>query len=116
MSNRLKGLLVAETLAFTGAALIHKGILGASYVHSKASTAEIVIALVLASCLFIMLTMPQRARLAALAGQGFALLGTLVGIFVTLIGIGPQGSADMAFHIAVLVLLILGLTSAWRAQ
>jgi hypothetical protein len=49
-----------------------------------------------------------------LAAQGFALLGTLVGILTIVIGIGPQSGFDVALHAGFVALLITGLTVGTR--
>jgi hypothetical protein len=76
---------------------------------------ESVIGTVLALGLVICLLRPTATRATALAVQGFALLGTLVGVFTIAIGVGPQTLADKAFHGLLLVVLVAGLVAAWRA-
>jgi hypothetical protein len=44
-----------------------------------------------------------------LAGQAFALLGTLIGVFTIAVGVGPRTTPDIAYHIAIVVVLIWGL-------
>jgi len=50
-----------------------------------------------------------------LAAQGFALLGTLVGLFTIIIGVGPRTVPDVVYHIAVLIVLAAGLRVAGQA-
>lgn len=104
-----------EILLFAGAALIHAGVLVGGHEHSQARTAEGVIAAVLALGLVLCLLRPATMRTTALAVQGFALLGTLVGVFTIAIGVGPQTLADKAFHGLLLVVLVAGLVAAWRS-
>jgi hypothetical protein len=47
--------------------------------------------------------------------QGFALLGTLVGIFTIIVGVGPRTTPDVIYHIAMVGLLVWGLATAARA-
>lgn len=108
-------ILAVEILLFAGAALIHAGVLAGGHEHSQARTAEGVIAAVLALGLVLCLLRPAATRMIALVVQGFALLGTLVGVFTITVGIGPQTLADKAFHGLLLVVLIAGLVAAWRA-
>lgn len=105
----IKALLGFEALLFAAASLVHAGIILGGYEHSRAATAEGVIAAVLALGLIACIGAPKRARLIALAVQAFALLGTLVGAFTIAIGIGPQTAADKTFHVILVVLLVAAL-------
>ncbi|CAN7481107.1 hypothetical protein [Bosea sp. LjRoot237] len=114
--STLLAFLAIEILLFAGASLIHAGIPFSGHEHAQARTAEGVIAVVLALGLAICLLRPAAARTVALAAQGFALLGTLVGAFTIAVGVGPQAPADKVFHGILLVLLVAGLVAAWRAR
>lgn len=59
---------------------------------------------------------PARTRAAGLAGQGFALLGTMVGLFTIAIGVGPRTMPDVAYHLAIVAILVWGLLVAKRAR
>ena len=109
MTRRTTLLLALQAILFAAASLVHAGVLFSGYEHSRAATAEGVIALVLAAGLVVSLVRPASARTGALVAQGFALLGTLVGAFTIAIGVGPQTTADYVFHAVVLALLISGL-------
>ncbi|CAD5253809.1 conserved membrane hypothetical protein [Bosea sp. 62] len=111
----LLAFLAIEILLFAGASLIHAGILVGGYEHSQASAAEGVIGAVLALSLVLCLLRQAIMRTTALAVQAFALLGTLVGVFTIMVGVGPQMAADKAFHGLLLVVLVAGLVAAWRA-
>lgn len=102
-------LLALQAILFAAASLVHAGVLVTGYEHSRAATAEGVIALVLAAGFVVSLARPASARTSALVAQGFALLGTLVGASTIAIGVGPQTTADSVFHAGVLALLIPGL-------
>ncbi len=78
--NRVRVFLGTEAFAFASAALVHGGVVLDGYRHREAWIAESVIAGVLALGLVVSLLGPRLTRAAALAAQGFALLGTLVGI------------------------------------
>jgi hypothetical protein len=101
-------LLVVEALAFAAAALVHRGAI-AGYAHDRAATAETVIAVALAAGVVATWVFPARTMMAALTAQSFALLGTLVGVFVVIIGIGPQTVPDKIYHGVILLVLIGGL-------
>lgn len=45
--------------------------------------------------------------------QIFALLGTMVGVFTMIAGVGPQTAPDAAFHIGVLAFLAWGLSTTF---
>jgi len=57
---------------------------------------------------------PRASRVAGLAAQGFALLGTLVGITTIIIGVGPQSAFDVALHVGFVTLLVAGLVIVAR--
>jgi hypothetical protein len=106
--------LSVQAAAFAAAALIHAGIPVDGYRHREAMIAEGVIAVVLTVGLVTAMINPGRSRVFSLAAQGFALLGTLVGIFTMVIGIGPQSTFDVMLHAAFIALLITGLVVTAR--
>lgn len=112
--NYVQVFLLVEAAGFGAAALVHAGLLAQGYEHREAAIAESVIAIVLTSGLAATVIAPVRSRAIGLAAQGFALLGTLVGIFTMAIGIGPQSAFDVALHAGFVALLITGLTVAAR--
>src|SRR6266480_546693 len=52
----------------------------------------------------------------ALAVQGFALIGTFVGVFTIAIGIGPRTVPDLVIHAIMVLELVWGLVVAGRAR
>lgn len=112
----MRYLMLVEAASFGIAALIHSGVLIAGYEHSKARIAEAVIATVLFAGVAIIWARPAATRQAALGAQGFALLGTLVGGFTIIIGIGPRTVPDIVYHIGILALLAWGLSVAARPR
>jgi hypothetical protein len=114
--SRLKLVIALEVLLFGTASLVHAGILATGHEHRQAATAEGVIALVLLLGL-IFSTMPSLpARALLLSVQIFALLGTLVGAFTIVIGIGPQTAGDIVFHGLLLIVLVIGLIIALQPK
>ena len=109
MRQRVQLFLFAEAAAFLIAASIHFGLLMTGYEHQKAGIAETVIGVVLLGGLAATLVSPGSTRAAGLAAQGFALLGTCVGIFTIAIGVGPRTAPDVVYHIAIVLVLIAGL-------
>jgi ABC-type amino acid transport substrate-binding protein len=108
--------LFIEAFAFGTAALVHAGMLTDGYRHHEAMIAESVIAGVLTLGLAVSVLSPRSGRAVGLAVQGFALLGTLVGVFTIVIGIGPQSRFDVALHAGLIALLITGLTVVARRR
>ena len=104
--------VLIEAAAFITAASIHFGVLMGGYVHQKAGIAESVIALVLLAGLAWTWIRPPSVRAAGLAAQAFALLGTIVGIVAIVIGAGPRTIPDIVYHIAIVVVLAIGLLVA----
>jgi hypothetical protein len=116
MMRLTKLLLVFQAALFAAASLVHAGVLLSGYAHSRAATAEGVIALVLLAGLVVGLVRPASTRTIVLVTQSFALLGTLVGAFTIAVGVGPQTTADYLFHAVLLALLVSGLAVAWRSD
>lgn len=106
--------LLVEGASFVAAALVHFGVLLDGYQHRKAGTAETVIGAVLLAALALTWARPARTRRIALAAQGFALLGTLVGLFTIAIGVGPRTAPDLAYHATIIAVLIAGLAVVGR--
>jgi hypothetical protein len=110
--ERVRTFLGVEALAFWMASLVHSGVVIGGYEHREAMIAEGVIGTVLALGLAVSLLDARSSRVVALAVQTFALLGTLVGIFMIVIGIGPQSRFDVGLHTMFIVLLVSGLALA----
>lgn len=108
--------LLLEFAAFLAAALVHSGHLIAGYEHPRARIAEAVIASVLLAGLVGSWVRPTSTRGSGLAAQGFAMVGTLVGAFTILIGVGPQTVPDIAYHVALIIVLSWGVIVTWRAS
>ena len=86
----------------------------AGYEHQKARIAESVIAVVLLAAAASTWIWPAQARKAGLAGQAFALVGTMIGVLTIAVGVGPRTAPDIAYHIAIVAVLIWGLDIAKR--
>lgn len=105
--------LLVEAATFVAAAAIHAGALVDGYRHREAAIAEAVIAVVLVAALALSWTpRPWPARL-AFAAQGFAFAGTLVGLFTIAVGVGPRTVPDVAYHVAILVVIGGGLRAVF---
>ena len=105
----IKFFLIIEILGFAGAALVHFGIFVNGYEHEKARIAESVIAIILLIGLIIILLNPERLKTTSYIVQGFALFGTLIGVFTIIVGVGPQSFPDKIYHVCISTILITGL-------
>ncbi len=114
MRQTIRLFLLLEGASFVVAGLVHAGVLVDGYAHREASIAESVIGVVLLAALGLTWVWPARTRTIGLAAQGFALLGTLVGVFTIAIGVGPRTVPDIAYHVAILAALAWGLVVAAR--
>jgi hypothetical protein len=112
--RQVKRFLEVEAVAFAAAALVHAGVLIDGYQHRAAGTAEGVIAGVLTLGLIVSMLSPRWSRAAGLVAQGFALLGTLVGITMISIGVGPQSVFDVVLHVFFVTVLGVGLSVTAR--
>jgi heme A synthase len=110
--NRLRLLLLFEAATFAAAAAIHFGALIDGYGHRDAGTAETVIAIVLLAGLALTWSRPPWPRRAAIGAQAFAILGVLVGLFTIAVGVGPRTGPDVAYHLGILAVLVVGLALA----
>lgn len=115
MVARIRLFLLVEAIAFLLASLVHFGLLIDGYEHDGARIPELVIAIVLLGGLAVSLARPDVTPMAGLIAQGFALLGTFVGLFTIAIGVGPRTAPDVIYHFAIIAVLIWGLIVAWRA-
>jgi hypothetical protein len=115
-NNTLKVFMLLEAASFTFASLIHSGVFIAGYEHPEARVGESVIATVLFVGLAFAWIRPAWTRRVSLAAQGFALMGTLVGILTIIVGIGPRTLPDIVYHAGILIVLVWGLTVAARTR
>lgn len=109
MRQKIRIFLLFEAATFVVASVIHSGALISEYEHQQARIAEGVIAIVLLVGAAMTWIRPAWTRLAGLAAQGFALLGTLVGVFTIIVGVGPRTLPDIAYHLVIVVVLVWGL-------
>ena len=115
MARTIRIFLVAEALAFLLTALVHAGAFVGGYEDVGAMIAEGVIGSVLLGGFALTWLQPARTRAIALAVQGFALLGTLIGTYLTTI-VGLGALPEQVFHVAILLTLVWGLAVAARSN
>lgn len=113
---RLTLLLVVEGATFVAASLVHRGVLVHGYEHDRAAVAETVIGAVLLAGALLVRLRPGRARAIGIAVQAFAILGTLVGLAMVAIGVGPRTVPDVVYHFSILGLLVAGLVRTARLR
>ena len=116
MTQTIRLFLLLEAAAFVAAASVHFSLVIAGYEHRKAGVAESVIAAVLILALAVTSLGRTWTRRVGLAAQAFALGGTLIGVFTITIGVGPRTLPDVAYHFAIMAVLIWGLVVAVRAR
>ena len=115
MTQTIRFFLLVEAATFIIAALIHMGFFVTGYEHRQARVAESVIAGVLFGGLLLSLFMSDWTRNVAIVVQLFALLGTLIGIMTIIVGIGPRTVPDVVYHVAITVVLAVGIAVARSA-
>ena len=98
MAIVVRWFLAVEAAVFGSAALVHAGVLVRGYEHAAARTAESAIAFVLLVGLAASVLAPGSSRGIGLGVQGFALLGTAVGLVTIAIRVGPRTALDLTLH------------------
>lgn len=114
-TRRVQVLLLIESASFVLASLVHRGVFVGGYEHAQAAAAETMIGAVLLVGLAITPLRPRWTRAVSLSTQGFALLGTLVGVATIAIGARPYTRPDVGYHVAILTLLVVGLALTARS-
>ena len=113
--------LLVEGASFLLASLVHRGLLVSHYEHAEAAIAESAIAALVLLGLALTWVASAWTREIGIVAQALALLGTLVGVFTIVIGVGPRTAPDVAYHVSIIVVLIWGLAYAigrfpWRTR
>lgn len=112
----LRRLLALEAVAFAAAALVHTGVIFRASVDPGAAIAESVIGLVLAGGAVLTWTRPDWTRPVAIGAQGFALAGSLIGLYLAVRGVAPNTVPDLVFHAGIVAVLAYGLVRAVRTR
>ena len=111
----IRAILLGAAGAFALAALVHAGAIVQGDRDTAAATAESTIAAVLLVGAVVGWLRPAWARPAALVALTFALLGDLVGLTIFLLA-DPDKVLDIAFHVAMAVLVGYGLVIGARQR
>lgn len=116
VKRTVQALLGIEATSFFLAAMVHAGFLIQGYEHQEAMIAESVIGTVLLVGLAMTWIRSRSSFLIAAGVQAFALLGTFVGIWTIIVGIGPRTLPDIVYHAVIAFVLMTGLVLAWRSR
>jgi hypothetical protein len=116
MTKTIRLFMLFEAVSFATASLIHSGVFITGYEHPAARIAEGVIAIVLFVGLALTFVRRTWTRWVGLVAQGFALLGTMVGLVTIAVGVGPRTVPDLVFHGGIVVVLAWGLYVAARTR
>lgn len=109
----LRAILFIEAASLIVAAALHAGIV-IQGPFDQAAIYESSIAVILLIGLGLTLLGPTAARVAALVAQSVGLAGASLGLYLALRGVAPNTVLDIVYHVALMALLIAGLTVAWR--
>jgi hypothetical protein len=115
LNRTIRLFLLLEGVSFVLAALVHLGMLVSGYEHRDASFYEGTIGAVLLLGWALTWVLPAWSRTIAIAAQGFALLGTTVGTYLAVVGVGPHTVPDVVYHVGIWLVLAWGLVVAARA-
>ncbi|HEX2152561.1 MAG TPA: hypothetical protein VHL52_01100 [Acidimicrobiia bacterium] len=96
------------------ASLVHFGYFVEGYSHDGAAVPEAVIGSVMLVGLALSWAPAPWGWRGLVGALGFGLAGSLVGLYLVMIGIGPQTVADVVYHVLLVATLIAGLYVAWR--
>ena len=86
------------------------------YEHREAMIAESVIGTVLLVGLAMTWVRSRSSSSITTGVQAFALVGTFVGIWTIVVGIGPRMLPDIVYHAVIVLVLITGLVVVWRSR
>jgi len=107
--QRLRLTISFQILLFITGALSHAGYLPFSSLHFQARIAESVIAVLLTIGLAATFTKKLWKYKLTTATQVLSLLGTLVGVVMISIGVGPRSNFDYGLHTVMIILFLVAL-------
>lgn len=110
----IRWFIVVAALSLLLASLIHFGYLISGYEDEGAAVPEAVIGGVMLVGLGLSWSPQPWGRRAAVGALAFGLAGSLLGLVLVAIGIGPRTVPDVVYHVLLVTTLILGLTMALR--
>ena len=113
MIGTLRGIMVLAAASLLVAAALHTGLV-IEGPTDQAAMYETGVAVVLLIGLGLTFIGPALARWGGLAALVLALAGASIGLYLALRGLGPNTPLDIAYHFALVALLLFGITVAWR--
>jgi len=112
--DRLRRLMAIEAAAFAAAALVHSGVIIDGFEDPAAATAESIIGLVLVGGAMLAWSRATWTRGIAISAQGFALAGSIIGLYLN-VAVRRGTVPDLMFHAGIVITLVIGLVLAVRA-
>ncbi|MGH3649765.1 MAG: hypothetical protein ACRDU9_03575 [Acidimicrobiia bacterium] len=112
----IRWFIVVAALSLLVASLIHFGYLISGYEDEGAAVPEAVIGSVMLLGLALSWSPEPWGRRAAVGALAFGLAGSLLGLVLVLIGIGPRTVPDVVYHVLLVATLVVGLTLALRRR
>ncbi|MPZ53279.1 MAG: hypothetical protein GEU79_11200 [Acidimicrobiia bacterium] len=91
------------------ASLIHFGYLVEGYDDRGAAVPEAVIGAVMVVGLALSWVSPPWGHRALIGGLVFGLAGSILGLVLVFIGVGPQTTPDIVYHVLLVTALVVGL-------
>ncbi len=112
----LRLLLLVQAASLLVAAALHAGlVIPGPFDQAAVYEASLGVVLLLALGLTFVLS-PDSAGLIAIAAQALTLAGASLGLYLALLGVAPDTTLDIAYHVALMGLLVVGLVVAWRVR
>jgi hypothetical protein len=112
----LRLVMLVQAASLLVAAALHAGLVMAGpFDQAAVYEASLGVLLLLALGLSFVVS-SQSAGLAALAAQALTLAGASLGVYLALLGVAPDSTLDIVYHVALIGLLIVGLVLAWRVR
>ncbi|MPZ53910.1 MAG: hypothetical protein GEU79_14455 [Acidimicrobiia bacterium] len=108
--------LVVTALSLFVASLIHFGYLVEGYDDRGAATPEAVIGAVMVVGLVLSWVRPAWGRQALVGALAFGLAGSTLGLVLVFVGVGPQTTPDIIYHVSLVVALVIGLYLAITSE
>lgn len=91
------------------ASLVHFGVVIDGYSHDEAALPEAIIGGVMLIGLASSWMSEPWGRRAVIGALAFGLAGSLVGLYLVVVGVGPQTLPDVVYHIVLVATLVAGL-------
>ena len=110
--NRLRWMMAVAAVSLLVAASLHAGIVIPGR-FDQAAMYETGVAVIVAIGLALTFAGLPLARWGALLALVLALGGASIGLYLALRGIAPSTGLDIAYHLALVALLLAGIVVAW---